>query len=54
MIVDLALEPLIEPLVVIFHSIHMNTSSSCLYNYHLANYIHHGIKMYQIHPCCMP
>ena len=54
MIADLALGPLIDTLAVIFHSIHMNTSSSCFYNYHLANYIHHGIKMYQIYPCCMP
>ena len=54
MIVDLALGPLIDTLAVIFHSIHMNTSSSCFYNYHLANYIRHGIKMYQIYPCCMP
>ena len=30
--------------VVIFHSIHMNTSSSCFYIYHLASYIHLGSK----------
>ena len=45
MMIDSTLEPLTE--LLFFDPTHMNTSMLCLCIYHLASYIHHGIKMHQ-------